>query len=81
MEEQNRPRVLVVEDRPSVLKVIAAILEKAYDVATAGDGATALRALGAHTFDVVLTDVRMPDQGGFDLLRAALEGNPPRASS
>jgi DNA-binding NtrC family response regulator len=66
----ERARVLVVEDRESVLKVMAAILERGYEVATASDGSEALARIGAETFDVVLTDIRMPGASGFDVLRA-----------
>jgi DNA-binding NtrC family response regulator len=70
----DRPRILVVEDRPSVLKLVASILERAYDVTTAADGPAALALLRSATFDVVLTDVRMPGASGFEVLRAAREG-------
>jgi len=67
----DRPRVLVVEDRPSVLKLMATVLESACEVHTAGDGATAIALIGSAPLDVVLTDVRMEGQNGFDVLRAA----------
>jgi DNA-binding NtrC family response regulator len=67
----ERARVLVVDDKESVLEVMASILGEAYDVATAADAAAALALLGARPFDVVLTDVRMPGATGFDLLDAA----------
>jgi DNA-binding NtrC family response regulator len=66
----ERPRVLVVEDRPSVLKLMATVLESAYDVETAPDGATAISLIGSTPFDVVLTDIRMEGLTGFDVLRA-----------
>ena len=66
----DRPRVLVIEDRPSVLKLMVSVLEGGYDVTTASEGATALSLIGSETFDVVLTDVRMPGATGFDVLRA-----------
>jgi DNA-binding NtrC family response regulator len=66
----DRPRVLVVEDRPSVLALMATILESGYEVTTASDGVAALSLLGSERFDVVLTDVRMPGANGFDVLRA-----------
>lgn len=66
----ERPRVLVVEDRPSVLKLMATVLESAYDVETAPDGATAISLIGSTPFDVVLTDIRMEGLNGFDVLRA-----------
>lgn len=66
----NRPRVLVVEDRPTVLKMMTTILEVGYRVTTASDGATALSLVRSTPFDVVLTDIRMPRASGFDVLRA-----------
>lgn len=66
----DRPRVLVVEDRPSVLKLLATVLEEGYDVLTAPDCAAALTLIGTTPTDVVLTDIRMPDGSGFDVLRA-----------
>jgi DNA-binding NtrC family response regulator len=66
----DRARVLVVEDRPSVLKVIATILESGYEVTTASGGATAMCLIASRPFEVVLTDVRMPGASGFDVLRA-----------
>jgi DNA-binding NtrC family response regulator len=73
----QRPRVLVVEDRPSVLKVIATVLEDAYEVKTASEGETAISLIAAEPPDVVLTDVRMTAVTGFDVLRAAQRAAPP----
>jgi DNA-binding NtrC family response regulator len=70
----NPPRVLVVEDRPSVLKLMATILGAGHEVTTASDGAAALTLLGETAFDVVLTDVRMPGASGFEVLRAVRDG-------
>ena len=76
----SRPGVLVVEDRPSVLKLMATILEEGYEVTTAPDGAAALALMAAGgTFDVVLTDVRMPGASGFDVLRAVQRSGMPGA--
>ncbi len=73
----ERPRVLVVEDRPSVLKLMATVLEKGYEVTTASDGAAALSLIiGSAPVDVVLTDVRMPGASGFEVLRAVQERSP-----
>jgi len=63
-----RSRVLVVEDRQRVLKLMATILEECYEVTTASRGASALAFLGASTVDVVLADVRMDGASGFEVL-------------
>jgi DNA-binding NtrC family response regulator len=71
----DRPRVLVVEDRPSLLKLMATILEETYEVVTAADVPAALSLLeSAARVDVVLTDIRMPHLSGFDVLRAVQRG-------
>lgn len=72
----DRPRVLVIEDKPSVLELMTTILRDGYDVATASDGATALSVLATAPLDVVLTDIRMPGVSGFDVLRAARSRTP-----
>jgi DNA-binding NtrC family response regulator len=68
--------VLVVEDRPSVRKLVAAVLERGCEVRAAASAAEALPLLGVVPLDVVLTDVRMPGASGFDVLRAVRERSP-----
>ena len=65
----EQPSVLVVEDRPSVLNLMVTILEGAFQVTRATDGATAMALIGSEVFDVVLTDVRLPGATGFEVLR------------
>ncbi|HET6923725.1 MAG TPA: response regulator [Anaeromyxobacteraceae bacterium] len=67
----DRPRVLVVEDNPGVLRLMATVLESAYQVSTAPDGPTALGIIDSAPVDVVLADVRMPGLTGFDVLKEA----------
>lgn len=66
-----RARVLVVDDRESVLDMMANILGETYEVTTTPSPSEAFGLLERDGFDVVLTDVRMPDASGFDLLAAA----------
>lgn len=63
-------RVLVVDDQPSNLRVISALLERhGYAVTTAERGADALAALEEQLPDLMLLDMLMPGMDGFDLLR------------
>jgi signal transduction histidine kinase len=63
-------RILVVDDEPSVLDVCArALTRHGYEVRAARGGAEALALLGAETFELLLTDVKMPDIDGLELLR------------
>ena len=69
----SRSRVLVVEDRPSVATLMSEILSVAHEVTTVGDANQALAVISTDPPDVVLTDVRLPVGGGFDVLRAVHE--------
>jgi DNA-binding NtrC family response regulator len=73
----TRARVLVVEDKPHRLDLVASILAESHDVTKAPDGAEALGILEAQPpFDVVVTDVRMPKADGFQVLAAARRRDP-----
>ena len=61
--------VLVVDDDDSLRRVVEYNLtEDGYRVVTAPDGAAGLRAFQDGSVDLVLTDVRMPDMDGLELL-------------
>ncbi|HWO14521.1 MAG TPA: protein kinase [Polyangiaceae bacterium] len=64
-------RILVVDDEPSVLRVVQQTLKGiGYDVETADGGAAAMALLQDQHFDLVITDLFMPDVSGQDLLEA-----------
>ena len=55
-------RCLLVDDEPGIREGLAMLLRRrGYEVETAADCAGAVAALGAQTFDVVVTDWRLPD--------------------
>ena len=69
-------RVLIVEDEESILLSLEFLLRKeGYDVASARDGAAALRALEQQPPDLVLLDVMLPLIDGFELC-ASTRANP-----
>jgi DNA-binding NtrC family response regulator len=70
-------KVLVVEDDPDLCAVTAdALVDEGYEVACAQDGAAALTAAVTTTYDVVLTDVRLPKLDGLTLFRRLREVSP-----
>ena len=70
-------KILVVDDNPDVLKLIADILESnGYEVKTFSDGASAIKELESNDYDVVLTDLMMPDVDGMQVLRNAILKTP-----
>ncbi|HEV2250830.1 MAG TPA: ATP-binding protein [Candidatus Limnocylindria bacterium] len=71
------PKVLIVDDEESVTITMAAILEMdGYSVATALRGQDALAQIEAQEFDLVLTDLRLDDFDGMDVLAAARRRSP-----
>ncbi len=64
-------RILVVDDKTNLRKLLASVLGAVGEVATADGGRRALELLAAQHFDVVVTDVRMPDLDGHEVLKAA----------
>jgi EAL domain-containing protein (putative c-di-GMP-specific phosphodiesterase class I)/CheY-like chemotaxis protein len=67
--DDDRPRVLLVDDDPTVRQACARMLAAhGYVVETAGDGEAATEAIGRASFDVILTDIVMPGMNGIRLL-------------
>ncbi|MGI8908666.1 MAG: response regulator [Candidatus Sumerlaeaceae bacterium] len=69
-------RLLVVDDEQRMATSLKLLLEESgYEVETAFSGGEALQKLGARDFPIVITDLRMGDMDGLDLIRAT-EGRP-----
>ncbi len=63
-------KILIVDDEPVVIKSCERILSpEGYAVDTASNGREAIGKLGKNSFDLVITDIRMPDMDGIELLR------------
>jgi type II secretory ATPase GspE/PulE/Tfp pilus assembly ATPase PilB-like protein/DNA-binding response OmpR family regulator len=68
-EAEQRRRILLVEDDEDTQKLITHFLENAsYDVTLAADGIDALMRLGQQDFDLILSDINMPNLDGFKLI-------------
>jgi signal transduction histidine kinase len=62
-------RILVADDDPSILRLVAEILKRAnYEVDTAANGQEALAKIERTRYDVVMLDLMMPGLSGFDVL-------------
>jgi two-component system response regulator FlrC len=62
-------RILIVDDNPNMSALLADMLEVfEYESVRANDGADALKRIEAEPFAMVITDMRMPNMTGLELL-------------
>ena len=65
-------RVLIVDDNPAIVKVLATrLLMQGWDCMTALNGHDAMCLLNEHTTDAIITDLDMPYVDGFGVLEIA----------
>lgn len=77
MTDMKKGRILIVDDEPEVLNSLEEFLiESGYQVSAYTSAKKALETLRAQEFDLILTDLIMPEMTGIDLLKAALEIDP-----
>lgn len=68
----SRNRILVVDDEDTMRTLLLKALSRAdYDVDVAPDGPSALDHLRAHTYDLLITDLKMPGMDGLTVIREA----------
>jgi CheY-like chemotaxis protein len=73
-------RVLLVDDNPSILLTLALVLRKnGFDVATAANVNEALKLIASQTFDVLLSDLHMPQPGDGLTVVSAMRNADPKA--
>ncbi|MCG8472644.1 MAG: response regulator, partial [Desulfobacterales bacterium] len=68
----KQPQILVVDDEPGMREFLELMLTKeGYNVSLSDGGKNAVRQIEKKTYDLVLTDIRLGDLTGLDVLRAA----------
>jgi DNA-binding NtrC family response regulator len=73
----HRPKLLVVDDDPQILALVQRFGENAgFDVESCGGGNEAMARVAQGHVDVSVIDLRMPDVGGLEVLRAIREADP-----
>ncbi len=73
----TKPSVLVIDDESAILDTLRILLKKeGFDVTTAQGGKPGMEQIRSGTHDIVLSDVRMPQVTGLDILQAAREQDP-----
>ena len=70
--DRRPPRILVVDDERSMRELLAIVLRReGYEVLLAENGRTAIALLEREPIDLLISDIKMPDLSGVDVLRAA----------
>src|SRR3984885_9825859 len=74
--KQEKPSILIVEDEPKMRRVLELQLaDEGFDARTAGDAESGLQLLGKESFDVVVTDFKLPGMSGLEFLHAVKRVN------
>jgi two-component system sensor histidine kinase/response regulator len=77
MPEISLPRILIVDDEVAQMKALCETLKyHSYETTGVSTGEAALIALREQRFDLILTDLMMPETNGIAVLRTALEIDP-----
>ena len=73
----QRPMLVVVDDEQGILDVVSRFARRAgYEVVTCGGGREAITQIQTRHADLAMVDLRMPDVGGLEVLRAIRDTNP-----
>jgi putative two-component system response regulator len=68
LPEKRRKTILVIDDMSENLRAVKAVLEKEYDVRVSRSGELAQSILQEVFIDLILLDIEMPGESGFDYL-------------
>ncbi|MEE9165760.1 MAG: response regulator [Nitrospinota bacterium] len=70
MENSKNEKILLVEDEEYLLKSLEVFLrnETKYEIFTAGNGKEAIEIINSKDIDLILTDLKMPEIGGIELM-------------
>lgn len=69
-DDVSRPRMLLVEDDEEVWSYMEDLFADELDVVAVMDSASALAAVQARAFEVVIADIKRPEESGYDIVRA-----------
>jgi putative two-component system response regulator len=80
MTERTAPRILVVDDEPSICHLVSRLLEKqGYACDTCESASEAIKKIGSGAYELVVSDIMMPGMTGIDLLSKIKKTHPDMA--
>jgi len=71
-----KPAVLIVDDDPSIVRMLEMGLAEDYEIVPVFEPAQTLSVFSETAIDLVISDIKMPGLSGFDVLRAVKAANP-----
>lgn len=73
----SRLKILIVDDAACIRKTTSlALRDMGHEVKASADGASALSEIDEHSYDVILLDMHLNEENGFDLIQTILNKNP-----
>lgn len=69
----HKPRILLVDDDPVNLQIIQGVLDKTYHISVALSGEEALNLIKNSQWDLIISDVMMPNMSGYELTQIIRE--------
>ena len=76
MDEAVKHSILLVDDEPEILFSLKSLLRREFELFTAESGEDALRILSQQPVDIVMTDQRMPNMSGAELIEEVRRQHP-----
>jgi len=65
-----KPRILVIDDEPELSRLLLTVLKRnGFDACAAANGTDGLRLAEEQNYDLVLSDIELPDIDGFEICR------------
>ncbi len=74
--QRDQAQILLVEDDPSTLMLLTALIDKQWGCGNASDAAQAVDEYRRMVPDIVFLDIGLPDMNGLELLKRLLAGDP-----
>ncbi len=76
VEFQSRPRVLVVDDEYEISELLMEVFSEKFQPVKASNGREALERIKRHRFDVIVSDLKMPELNGMEMYERLAEEFP-----
>lgn len=76
MPDNEKKSILVVDDEEIIREFLSEVLDEDFNITLACDGAEAIDHLKKARFDLVITDLKMPEVSGEEVVKFACETDP-----